>query len=189
MTERGIREGRVIGNAVNIPALQAGDGPSLEEMFGLILDRVIQLNDPWGKYTKLSRKERLEQCYLCTLERKREIAADCRVSPVVRTQVGMLFQAVAATLEHLSGDLIQSMMEVNDEGVGRALIYSGRTVLVAKSFRGGYPFPFTEDAKLMSYGLTCVREGLQSRDKYMQWQWVEWVESSEFSPDDRAVIP
>ncbi|WP_410769539.1 DUF269 domain-containing protein [Fontibacillus sp. BL9] len=150
----------------------AGSGKWDEERLGEIfmssLDRCLQLLDPWGKYENCTREQRMKQLYLCTQEQKRKIAADCRVSPVVKTQVPLFFQAVAAALEQLSGNVIQSMIEVNDEGFGRALVYSGRTVLVADSFRGGVPFPFAEAEKALVYGVSCIREGLQNRERFMQ---------------------
>ncbi|RCX21589.1 putative nitrogen fixation protein [Fontibacillus phaseoli] len=150
----------------------AGSGKWDEERLGEIfissLDRCLQLLDPWGKYENCTPEQRMKQLYLCSPEQKREIAGDCRVSPVVKTQVPLFFQAVAAALEQLSGNLIQSMIEVNEEGFGRALVYSGRTVLVADSFRGGVPFPFAEVEKVLVYGVSCIREGLQNRERFMQ---------------------
>ncbi|MEF2965422.1 DUF269 domain-containing protein [Paenibacillus sp. M1] len=146
------------------------DEERLGDLFARSLDRSLQLNDPWGKHTGLPMDQRAEKLFLCTPEQKRELMADCHVSPIMRTQVSVFFQAVANTLEQVSGDIMQSMVEVNDEGFGRALVYSGRTVLVADSFRGGFPFPFAKYDKALVYGVSCIREGLQNRERFMELQ-------------------
>ncbi|MDQ0086686.1 putative nitrogen fixation protein [Paenibacillus anaericanus] len=140
----------------------------LGELFSLSLNRCLHLCDPWGKYDDLPVEERIAKLFLCSPEQKRELASACIVSPVVKKQVSFFFQTVATVLEQLSGEIIQSMVEINEEGFGRAIVYSGRTVLVSDSFRGGSSFPFAEYLKVQVYGVSCIREGLQNRERYRE---------------------
>ncbi|WP_170287006.1 DUF269 domain-containing protein [Paenibacillus faecis] len=174
MAERAANSGHVMAECGKAAAREGArrewDEESLGDVFMSNLDRSLQLSDPWGKYADLSRNERISKLFLCTPAQKTELMSGCRILPVLRTQVSVLFQAVAASLEKVSGDLVQSMVEMNEEGFGRALVYSGRTVLVVHSIRGGVPFPFAEHDKLRLYGISCIREGLKNRERFRQLQ-------------------
>lgn len=174
MAERAANSGHVMAEcgkaAVRKGARSGWDEESIGGLFMSNLDRSLELSDPWGKDSDLARDERIGMHFLCSPEQKTQMMSGCRALPVFRTQVPVFFQAVAASLEKVSGDLVQSMVEMNEEGFGRALVYSGRTVLVVHSFRGGVPFPFAEHDKLRLYGISCIREGLRNRERFRQLQ-------------------
>lgn len=136
------------------------------EIFVRRLCNLLDTTDHFGRYANLSLQEKIERMFLASKEDKVQSDFNCAVSPKVRLQVPVLFQAIAGVMEEKSGALIQSTAEINGEGFGRALVYSGRIILVLKSLRAGFPFPFTSEDKVIRYGLACVEEGLAFLDKY-----------------------
>lgn len=130
------------------------------------LCHLLDSEDFFGRHAALSAQDKIARLFLATSEDKNQSDFNCAVSPKVRLQVPMLFQAVAGVMEERSGALIQSSAEINGEGFGRALLYSGRVILVLKSLRAGFPFPFTSEDKAVRYAVACVEEGLSFMEKY-----------------------
>lgn len=138
----------------------------IAERFVRRMCQLLDAEDFYGRYASLSPREKIERLYLASPEDKNKSDMNCGVSPKVRLQVPLLFQAVAGVIEEKSGLLIQSTSEMNGEGFGRALLFSDRIILVLKSLRAGFPFPFTSEDKVIRYGVACVEEGLAFIGKY-----------------------
>ncbi|WP_410514210.1 DUF269 domain-containing protein [Paenibacillus sp. BR2-3] len=164
--------GRIVpeGAAIKRRTRTAGNEPELDkemvEAFTRRLCNLLDTEDFFGRYATLSSQEKIATLFLASPEDKNQSDFNCAVSPKVRLQVPLLFQAVAGVMEEKSGAIIQSAAEINGEGFGRALLYTGRIILVLKSLRAGFPFPFTSEDKAIRYGVACVEEGLAFLDKY-----------------------
>lgn len=145
--------------------IRAWSDERLGELFCANLNRSLQLDDPWGKYADLEPGDRIAKLFLVSADQRRVMAAECSASPRVGKQVSAFFQAVASSLEEACGEMMQSMVELNGEGFGRAIVYTDRIVLVLGSLRGGYPFPFADFGKMRNYGISSIREGLLNRER------------------------
>ncbi|MGG6312018.1 DUF269 domain-containing protein [Paenibacillus macerans] len=99
-----------------------------------------------------------ERLLLFSPEEKQALGQDCAPSPKLRRQVEQVFQALAVTLEIETRRLVQSMVEMNGEGFGRAIVSSGRLILVTLALRAGLRFPFTSQAKLEKFALGQLKE-------------------------------
>ncbi|AIQ49059.1 hypothetical protein R70723_26515 [Paenibacillus sp. FSL R7-0273] len=142
-----------------------------QEMADALVRRLCGLLDAedfFGRYAALTPGEKLAQQFLASAKDQSQSEFNCAVSPKVRQQVPLLFQAAAGVIEERSGTLIQSTAEINGEGFGRGLLYSGRVILVLKSLRAGFPFPFTSEEKVIRYGVECAEEGLAFLAKYRE---------------------
>ncbi|MNB90609.1 hypothetical protein D3C81_221770 [compost metagenome] len=140
--------------------------PEKSEQLIRRLNDLLSASDYFGRYASLTPEEKISKLFLASADDKAKSDINCTVSDEVRSQVPVLFQAIAGVLEEKSGLMIQSSAEINVEGFGRGLLYSGRIILVIKSLRAGFPFPFTSLAKTVAYGVACVEEGLTFLDKY-----------------------
>lgn len=160
--------GQLPENAPRIPKRRPKPLPDPEKAERLIrrLNDLLSASDYFGRYASLAPEEKIAKLFLASPEDKAKSDINCTVSEEVRTQVPVLFQAIAGVLEEKSGLMIQSSAEINVEGFGRGLLYSGRIILVIKSLRAGFPFPFTSLDKTIAYGVACVEEGLAFLDKY-----------------------
>lgn len=132
------------------------------------LCHLLDAGDFFGRNAMLPPLEKIEKLFLASAEDKHRSEINCAVSPKVRQQVPLLFQAMAGVMEERSGLLIQSTAEINGEGFGRGLLYSGRVILVLRSLRAGFPFPFTSAETAIRYGAEGVEEGLAFLNKYKE---------------------
>ncbi|MEK5165016.1 DUF269 domain-containing protein [Paenibacillus sp. FSL R5-0527] len=128
--------------------------------FNRTLSQMIDAYDYFGKVSGLSEEEKIARLLLFTPEEKQALSQDCTPNAKLRRQVEHVFQALAAALEAETGQLMQSMVEMNGEGFGRAIVSSGRLILVSVTLRAGLRFPFTSAAKLEKFALSQIREAL-----------------------------
>lgn len=140
--------------------------PLLAEALKRRIVHLLDAEDHFGRNAALSVSEKIAKQFLASAEERSMSEFNCTVSPKVRAQVPQLFQAIAGVMEEQSGLLIQSAAEINAEGFGRGLLYSGRVILVLKSLRAGFPFPFTSEERLVRYGVECIEEGLAFLEQY-----------------------
>jgi probable nitrogen fixation protein len=132
------------------------------------LCNLLDTADYFGKFSALSPQDKIVKQFLASPADQQQSDFNCAVSPKVRQQVPLVFQAVAGVMEEKSGAMVQSTAEINGEGFGRGLLYSGRVILVLRSLRAGFPFPFTSEEKVIRYGVECIEEGLAFLDKYKE---------------------
>lgn len=140
--------------------------PGTAEALTRRLCDVLDAGDFYGRHASLPAAEKIGKLFLASAGDRQQSEFNCTVSPKVRQQVPLLFQAMAGVMEERSGLLIQSSAEINGEGFGRGLLYSGRVILVLRSLRAGFPFPFTSLEKTIRYGAEGIEEGLAFLDKY-----------------------
>ncbi|WP_059043248.1 DUF269 domain-containing protein [Paenibacillus rubinfantis] len=141
-----------------------------QRLLQLFYHSLCGLIDAWdglGRAARLQPMEKIERLLLFSSEEKQALSRDCRPSPKLRRQVEHVFQAMAVALETETGFLVQSMVEMNEEGFGRAIVCSGRLILVSTTLRAGLRFPFTSRMKLDRFVLSGMQEALvwQSRFK------------------------
>lgn len=132
------------------------------------LCHLLDAGDFFGRNRMLPPLEKIGKLFLASSEDQNQSEFNCAASPKVRQQVPLLFQAMAGVMEERTGLMIQSTAEINGEGFGRGLLYSGRVILVLKSLRAGFPFPFTSAEKTLRYGVECIEEGLAFLDQYKE---------------------
>ncbi|MEK8215944.1 DUF269 domain-containing protein [Paenibacillus sp. FSL L8-0463] len=142
--------------------------PDTADAFVRRLCHLLDTEDFFGKYASFTPQAKIAKQFLASAEDKSKSEFNCAVSPEVRHQVPLVFQAIAGVVEEKSGVIVQSTAEINGEGFGRGLLYTGRVILVLKSLRAGFPFPFTAEEKLIRYGVECVEEGLAYLHKYKE---------------------
>ncbi|MEC0172019.1 DUF269 domain-containing protein [Paenibacillus graminis] len=142
--------------------------PDTADAFVRRLCHLLDTADFFGRHASLPPQEKIAKLFLASPEDKDQSDFNCAVSPKVRQQVPILFQAIAGVMEEKSGAMVQSTAEINVEGFGRGLLYTGRVILVLKALRAGAPFPFTSEEKTIRYGVECVEEGLAFLEKYKE---------------------
>lgn len=163
----GLKRQRLTWAAMGAGGSKAVDA-ELAGAFRAKLCALLDADDVFGRFASLSREEKIARMFLASAADKAGSDFNCAVSPKVRQQVPLLFCAAAALIEERSGRFIQSSAEINHEGFGRALLYSGRLILALKSLRAGFPFPFTSEEKAVRYGVACVEEALAFLGQYEQ---------------------
>lgn len=139
---------------------------AVQSKFLKTLGQVISLNDFKGDYRAQTLEEKITSVFILSPSEKEKMG-ECGLLPQkVKNQITMFFQAVAFVIEQQCGNMISSMVELNDEGFGRAIIYSGRLVALSKSIRGSQQFVFQNIEKIINEGEAYVNEALALIQQY-----------------------
>ncbi|HBI02788.1 MAG TPA: hypothetical protein DDY49_02000 [Paenibacillaceae bacterium] len=94
--------------------------------FAKNLIRVIDSYDSLGVYRNFTPEQKMARSFLLTNEEKQQMISCGHLDDKYKSQITLFFQAVALTIEEETGKMVSSIMEINDEGFGRAVLYSGR---------------------------------------------------------------
>lgn len=151
---------RVYNPALGITLSSEGRDLELLQEFRRSLCHIADAYDYFGRDSMLGEAAKIEKLILFTKEEKLALGQDCTPSPKLHRQVEIVFQALALTLEAMTGCLMQSMVDMNHEGFGRAIVSSGRLILASTTLRAGLRFPFTSQAKLERFALDSLKEAL-----------------------------
>ncbi|MDF5724109.1 MAG: NifX-associated nitrogen fixation protein [Rhizonema sp. PD37] len=115
--------------------------------------------DTYGVYRNWA-NDLILKPFVITKQKKREISIENEVDPVTLGRIMGFYRAVAARLEQETGLLSQVVVDLNHEGFGWILVFSGRLLLVCKTLRDAQRFGFESLEKLASEGETLVQKGI-----------------------------
>ncbi len=106
--------------------------------------------------------------YVVSKEAKRKISVEGDVDPVTRSRIMSFYRAIAAQIEQETGLISQVVIDLSHEGFGRALIFSGRLLLVARTLRDAQRFGFDSLEKLLAEGEKMTQKGIELAQKYTE---------------------
>lgn len=125
----------------------------------------IRAQDPYGVYRSWS-DELLLKPYILSKEEKRKIPVDTPVDPVTKGRITYFYGAIAREIERQTGKLMQVVINVNEEGFGWALVFSGKLLAVTRTLRDAQRFGFTSLEQLAQEGEKAVRSGVDLIQKF-----------------------
>lgn len=127
---------------------------------------ILDCYDKYGLWARKNKEERLDKYFLLDSAAFKGAGTLCGAdSGPIRRQAVVFFQAVAMALEMRTGVRVCSIVELDDEGLGRAVVYSGRLVLSSYGWRQGQ-FGFTSLDDAVLEGERFVALGLEWLEKY-----------------------
>ncbi|SPP98478.1 NifX-associated nitrogen fixation protein [Bradyrhizobium vignae] len=132
----------------------AVDAPFLKELIKIW--RVHGIN---GALKAKSDLDLLEP-YILDGEKGRALPIIGDPDPDTLRRLELFFHAVALSIERATGVLIQPILNLQYEGVGRVVLISGRLIVVNKQLRDGHRFGFDNLAKLAEAGDKYVSDGI-----------------------------
>ncbi|CDN14799.1 MAG: NifX-associated nitrogen fixation protein [Richelia sp.] len=118
----------------------------------------IRGQDVYGVYRSWS-DELILKPYVVSKKKKREISVEGEVDPVTVGRIIAFYRAVAACIEQETGLLSQVVLDLNHEGFGWALVFSGRLLLSVKTIRDAHRFGFESLEKVAEEGEKFVQKG------------------------------
>lgn len=98
--------------------------------------------------------------YIVSKKKKREISVEGEVDPLTIGRIITFYRAVAACIENETGLLAQVIVDLNHEGFGWVLVFSGHLLLVVKSLRDAHRFGFESLEKITEEGENLVQKGI-----------------------------
>lgn len=141
---------------------------TIESSFLANLAQVIQANDLTGVYRSLSPQQKVEVVFIPNAEDKGKLA-ECGIIPEnLKEHISCFFQAVAFSVEQQTGIMASSIIELNDEGFGRGMVYCGKLIALNKSIRGSQQFLFQNLEKLEKVGQAFIEEAVMWIHKYKE---------------------
>jgi probable nitrogen fixation protein len=125
----------------------------------------IRGQDTYGFYRSWS-DELILKPFIVTKQKKREISVEGEVDPATLSRINAYFRAIAARIEQETGLISNVVVNVNHEGFGWALVFSGRLLLVVKTLRDAHRFGFESLEKLSAEGEALVEKGLDLAKRF-----------------------
>ena len=120
----------------------------------------IRGQDSYGFYRSWS-DELILKPFVVTKQKKREISLEGEVDPATQARIMVFFRAIAASIEKETNLISQVVVDLNHEGFGWALVFSGRLLLVKRTLRDAHRFGFDSLEKLAEEGENLVAKGLE----------------------------
>ncbi|MBO3464415.1 NifX-associated nitrogen fixation protein [Aetokthonos hydrillicola Thurmond2011] len=125
----------------------------------------IRGQDNYGVYRNWS-DELIIKPFVVTKQKKREISVEGEVEPGTQARIMAFFRAVAARIEQETGLLSKVVIDLNHEGFGWVLVFSGRLLLVVKTLRDAHRFGFESFEKLAEEGEQFVQKGIDLAQRF-----------------------
>lgn len=120
----------------------------------------IRGQDSYGFYRTWT-DELILKPFVVTKQKKREISLEGEVDPATQARIMVFFRAIAASIEKETNLISQVVVDLNHEGFGWVLVFSGRLLLVKRTLRDAHRFGFDSLEKLAEEGENLVAKGLE----------------------------
>ncbi|WP_017314850.1 NifX-associated nitrogen fixation protein [Mastigocladopsis repens] len=125
----------------------------------------IRGQDSYGVYRNWS-DELILKPFIVSKQKKREISIEGEVDPVTQLRIMAFYRGIAVRIEQETGLLSQVVLDLNHEGFGWALVFSGRLLLVCKTLRDAHRFGFDSLEKLAEEGEKFVKSGVDLAKRF-----------------------
>ena len=145
---------------MTVTPLSPPSSPILQEIV-----RQLRAADPYGTYRTWG-DELLLKPFVVSKAQKRQISLEGEVDPRVRGRILIYYRAIAALIEKETGLLAQVVLDLNSEGFGWALVFSGRLLLVVNTLRDAHRFGFDSLDQLVEKATALIDKGIQLARTY-----------------------
>ncbi|MCC8958177.1 NifX-associated nitrogen fixation protein [Bradyrhizobium sp. Pear77] len=130
------------------------DAPILMELV-----KIWRAQDTNGVWEAKSDLDLLEP-YILDKEKRRASPIVGDPDPDTVWRLELFFDAVALSIERVTGVMIQPIVKLHHEGFGRVVLIGGRLIAVNKQLRDVHRFGFDSFAKLSQEGDKYVSDGI-----------------------------
>ncbi|WP_050420671.1 NifX-associated nitrogen fixation protein [Bradyrhizobium tropiciagri] len=134
-------------------------GSGIDAPFLMELIKIWRAQDANGAWTKKSDLDLLEP-YILDKEKRRALPIVGDPDPDTLWRLELFFDAVALSIERVTGVMIQPIMKLHHEGFGRVVLIAGRLIAVNKQLRDVHRFGFVNLVKLAQEGDKYVNDGI-----------------------------
>ena len=139
--------------------------PAAETPFVQQLIKVWRAQDSHGAWEGKSDLSLLEP-YILDKEARRALPIMGDPDPETIWRLELFFNAVALSIERLTGVMISPMLKMSHEGFGRMVLIGGRLIVVNKQLRDVHRFGFDNLGKLAEEGDKYVKAGVEMIEKF-----------------------
>jgi probable nitrogen fixation protein len=104
--------------------------------------------------------------YIITAEQRRELPMMGDPDPDTLWRLDLFHNAIGLAIERATGCMVAPMMKMSHEGFGRAVLTTGRLIVVNRYLRDVHRFGYPSLKKLADAGGKLVAEGIQMIETY-----------------------
>lgn len=140
-----------------------------EEILKEIVNQ-IRAYDTYRTWEKKSDHDILNHLFLTKPEKQASLSlmGHCEVDPKALLKLHAYFKAIGVLIEKSSGLLTSVVINLDEEGNGIVLIYSGRLILVNKSIRDANKFRFKSLDEMALQAQKFIDKALELVEKYSE---------------------
>jgi probable nitrogen fixation protein len=135
-------------------------GSGIDAPFLIQLIKIWRAQDANGAWTNKSDLDLLEP-YVLDKEKRRALPIVGDPDPDTLWRLELFFDAVALSIERVTGVMVQPIMKLHHEGFGRVVLIAGRLIAVSKQLRDVHRFGFVNLVKLAQEGDKYVNDGIE----------------------------
>lgn len=108
------------------------------------LNAKLRSHDAYGVWKKLDDETVISRHYVLTKEDKKKIDVYGRMPDDVIAKMRLYYEAVAQTVEWQTGKMAITVLDINTEGFGRAMVVYEDTILCQNIHRNAHKFGFKD---------------------------------------------
>lgn len=136
------------------------DAPFIKQLI-----QIWRAEDSHGAWKGKSDLDLLEP-YILDKEKRHALPIVGDPDPDTVWRLELFFNAVALSIEKVTGVMIQPILKMHHEGFGRMVLIGGRLIAVNKQLRDVHRFGFENLAKLAAEGDKYVADGIGMIQKF-----------------------
>jgi probable nitrogen fixation protein len=138
------------------------ESPFLQELV-----RQIRAQDTFGTYKNWT-DELVLAPFVVTKEQKKRISIQAEVEPITQFRITCFYRAVALCIEKVTGKLCQVVIDLNHEGFGWVLVWTGRLMVVSRTLRDAHRFGYPSLEKLAEEGEKLTNTGIELVQRFLE---------------------
>lgn len=146
-------------------ALDPNDPAWLTDPFIIELIKQLRAQDTHGTWEGKSDATLLAP-YIITAEQRREMPMMGDPDPETLWRLDLFHNAIGLSIERATGCMVSPMMKMSHEGFGRAVLTTGRLIVVNRYLRDVHRFGYASLKKLAEAGNKLVAEGVGMVEQY-----------------------
>jgi probable nitrogen fixation protein len=137
----------------------------LKDPFIVELIKQLRAQDTHGTWEGKSDAKLLSP-YIITAEQRREMPMMGDPDPETLWRLDLFHNAIGLAIERATGCMVSPMMKMSHEGFGRAVLTTGRLIVVNRYLRDVHRFGYPSLKKLAEAGSKLVAEGIKMIETY-----------------------
>ncbi|MCX8076599.1 MAG: NifX-associated nitrogen fixation protein [Aquificaceae bacterium] len=126
----------------------------------------VRAYDTYGTWDKKSDEDILQDFLKRETKKSLSFMGHCEVDPKTTLKIYAYFKAIGAVVEKLSGYITSVVINLDHEGNGSVLIYTGRLILVNKTIRDASKFGFKSFEDMKSQGEKLVEKSIKLLEEH-----------------------
>ncbi|WP_374430412.1 NifX-associated nitrogen fixation protein [Ideonella dechloratans] len=143
------------------------DEALLQDPFIRELVKQLRAQDTHGTWEGKPDLKLLEP-YILTAEARKALPMMGDPDPETLWRLDLFHNAIGLCIERATGCMVSPMMKMSHEGFGRAVLTTGRLIVVNRYLRDVHRFGYASLAKLAEAGNKLVAEGVGMVEKYKE---------------------